>query len=475
MDTAVLKREVERITARWPTVGLAFGVVSDGELAFFHGHGLADIATRTPVTADTVFRIASVTKTFTAVAVMQLWERGLVDLDAPASAYLRSYRLAPARPGFAPLTLRHLLTHTAGIREVLHPWGLARMRDLGETVPRGRLVPELARYYRGALRVDAEPGTRFGYTNHGFATLGQIVADVTGVPLHQYLRDNVFEPLGMHSTDLVRSSRVLDRVATGYELRSRGAVPVADYDVVTTGGGAAYSTANDLAAYLAALLGEGTNQHGTVLKPATTAMLFEPQYQPDPRIPGLGLAFFRMDLGGHLAVEHDGILPGFDAQIMLAPGDGLAVLALANGAKRGMHWLTAPSAAVLRELIGAPDEGIRQDIPQRPEVWAHLCGRYRFSSYPTDPQRLAFGLGAQVLVRHGRLLLRFLSPVPVLYRGFELHPDDRNDPYVFRVQLPIEGLGSARVVFSAATDPASTVFHFDFAPMTFRRTGGKRP
>jgi CubicO group peptidase (beta-lactamase class C family) len=473
MDTAALKREVDQITARWPTVGLAFGVVRDGALAYFHGHGLADIATATPVTADTVFRIASITKTFTAVAIMQLWERGLVDLDAPASEYLRSYRLVPARPRFAPATLRHLLTHTAGIREVLHPWGLMRMRDLGETVPLGRPVPDLARFYRSALRVDVEPGARFTYTNHGFATLGQIVMDVTGVPLDQYLCDNVFDPLGMHSTDLVRSSRVRGRLATGYELRSRGAVPVADYEVITVGGGAAYSTAHDLAAYLAALIGGGTNQHGSVLKPATTETLFEPQFQPDPRIPGIGLAFFRMDLGGHPAVEHDGILPGFDAQIVLAPRDGVAVLALANGAKPGMHWLTAPSAAVLRGLIGAPDEGIRPDIPQRPEVWAQLCGRYRFSSYPTDPQRLAFGLGAEVLVRRGRLVLRFLSPLPVLYRGFELHPDDETDPYVFRVEIPVVGLGSARVVFTAATDPGSAVFHFDFAPMTFRRTGGK--
>lgn len=475
MDTVAFQREVDRITSRWPTVGLAFGVVRDGELAFFHGHGLADVPTRTPVTPDTVFRIASITKTFTAVAVMQLWERGLVDLDAPASEYLRSYRLVPARPGFTPVTLRHLLTHTAGIREVLHPWGLTRMRDLGETVPLGRPVPTLAQYYRGALRVDAEPGTRFAYTDHGFATLGQIVADVTGVHLNRYLRVNVFDPLGMHRTDLVRSPRVRDRLATGYELRSRGAVPVADYEVITIGGGAAFSTADDLAAFLAALLSGGTNRHGRVLKPETVAMLFEPQYQPDPRIPGIGLAFFRADLGGHLAVEHDGILPGFDAQIMAAPGDGVAVLALANGAKRGMHWLTAPCASVLREWIGAPDDGIRLGIPQRPQVWAQLCGRYRFSSYPTDPQRLAFGLGAEVLVRRGRLMMRFLSPVPALYRGFELHPDDEADPYVFRVQLPVEGLGSARVVFDAATDPASPVFHFDFAPMTFRRAGGKTP
>lgn len=154
-------------------------MVRDGSLEFFSGHGLADIASNTSITEDTVFRIASITKTFTAIAVMQLWEQGLVDLDAPASDYLRAYQLIPAEASFRPATVRHLLTHTAGIREVLHPSGLLRMRDLGETVKLGLPVPSLAEYYRGGLRIDAEPGTRFTYTNHGFATLGQIVEDVS--------------------------------------------------------------------------------------------------------------------------------------------------------------------------------------------------------------------------------------------------------------------------------------------------------
>ena len=81
-------------------------------------------------------------------------------------------------------------------------------------------MPTLAEYYRGGLRIDAEPGTRFTYTNHGFATLGQIVEDVSGKPLDRYFREHIFEPLGMADTDLVRSERVTARLATGYELRS---------------------------------------------------------------------------------------------------------------------------------------------------------------------------------------------------------------------------------------------------------------
>src|SRR5690242_17473097 len=91
---------VNEILNRHPTVGLAAGIVRDGGLVFFHGHGLADIASQTPITEDTAFRIASITKTFTAIAVMQLWEQGLLDLDAPANHYLRAYQLIPAKASF---------------------------------------------------------------------------------------------------------------------------------------------------------------------------------------------------------------------------------------------------------------------------------------------------------------------------------------------------------------------------------------
>ena len=93
---------------------------------------------------------------------------------------------------------------------------------------------------------------------------------------------------------------------------------VTDYEVVTVGGGAAHSSPSDMARYVAALMGGGANEHGSVVKPSTMAMMFALHCQTDPWIPGTGLPFFRANLGGHLAVEHDGILPGFDSQIVMA-------------------------------------------------------------------------------------------------------------------------------------------------------------
>ncbi len=469
VDEFEMKARVGEILNRWPTMGLAVGVVRNRSLVFFHGHGLADIGSNTPITEDTVFRIASITKTFTAIAVMQLWEQGLIDLDAPANDYLRAFRLVPAKASFRPATVRHLLTHTAGIREVLHLSGLLRMRDLGETVKLGRPVPSLAEYYRGGLRIDAEPGTRFMYTDHGFATLSQIVEDVSGKPLDRYLREHIFKPLGMADTDLVRSDRIRSHLATGYELRSGGAKAVTDYEVVTVGGGGAYSTSRDMARYVAALLGGGTNEHGSVLKPATMAAMFEPHYQPDPRIPGMGLAFFRANLGEHLAVEHDGILPGFDSQVFLAPHDGVGVMAFANGARQGFHWLTPEVAGMLKQLLGVPDEVIRTDVPQHPEIWGDLCGWYHFSAHLTDPGKLAIGAGVEVFVRRGQLMIRALSPIPALYRGFLLHPDDDKDPYVFRIDFSTFGIETGRVIFSRQPGVGTTAVHLDFAPLSFQK------
>ena len=159
LDQLELKAEIGRILNRWPAVGLAVGVVRHGRLESFHGHGFADIASNTPVTEDTAFRIGSITKTFTAIAVMQLREQGLIDLDAPANDYLRAYRLIPAKAAHGPATLRHLLTHTAGLPEVVYP---SRMLQpiFGEMVKVGRPVPSLAEYYRGGLRMVGRAGNQ---------------------------------------------------------------------------------------------------------------------------------------------------------------------------------------------------------------------------------------------------------------------------------------------------------------------------
>jgi CubicO group peptidase (beta-lactamase class C family) len=474
-DQGQLESRVDEIRGRWPAVGLAVAVVRPGQVESFCGQGFADIKARTPITRDTAFRIASISKTFTAVAVMQLWERGLIDLDDPANEYLRSYRLVPADPNWRPATVRHLLTHTAGIPEWVHPLRMVNSGWVGESVAAGERVPTLAQYYRGGLRLAVEPGTVCTSSDHGFATLGQIVEDVGGRPLGKYLRENVFRILAMEGSDLERSGRVRPHLATGYRLGSRGARAVTDRQWVTAAASSIYSTPADMARYVAALIGGGAGEHGTILKPETLATMFRAHYQSDPRIPGMGLSFFRGDLGGHTVVEHQGVLPGFNAQVFLAPDDGVGVVALTNGSRNAATWLTTETGRLLGDLLGVPAPAIRTDVPQHPENWTGLCGWYRPRAQRTDLQAWSMlGAGVQVFVRAGRLRLRTLSPIPVLNRGVVLHPDDPADPDVFRIDLSQYGMAPARVVFARSTAGAVTAVHFDGLPLSADKRG-QRP
>jgi len=466
-DETALRVEIAHALRRWPSAGLAVAVVRDGSLEWFHGHGVADVAAGTPVTEDTVFRLGSIAKTFTAIAVMQLWERGLVDLDAPADGYLRAFRLVPAKASFRQATVRHLLTHTAGIPALRSLADLFRP-TLGWGVREGRAVPPLAEYYKRGLRIEVEPGTKWVYGNHGFAALGQIVEDVSGEPFDRYLREHVFGPLGMEDSDLVRTERIRPRLTTGYSLGSRGLRPVADRETATAGASAVHSTTRDMARYVAALLDGGANDHGSVLEPGTLATMFEPHYRPDPRAPGMGLGFFVAEEDGHRTVEHHGILPGFLSEMVVAPDDGFGVLAFTNAGTLSGRGAPVPLVnALVRRLLGLASDA-PPDVPPHAETWSDVCGWYapERGALTNLPVTAMLGAGVEVVVHRGRLTMRGLTPVPPMGRGVRLHPD-RDDPDVFGIDLSELGLGSMPAVF--ARDSANRVAALHFGPFSLRK------
>jgi hypothetical protein len=271
-------------------------------------------------------------------------------------------------------------------------------------------------------------------------------------------------------TDIVRSEHVRSRLATGYTLGSRGPRPVVDREWVTAGASSIYSTTRDMARYVVALLGRGENGHDSVLDETTLATMFEPHYRPDPRVPGMGLGFERSDAGGHVVVGHGGILPGFNSQMFVAPEDGLGLIAFTNGARQATLWLPTELSGLLNQLLRVEDPVVRTDVPQHPEIWGHLCGWYRLPGRLTDVRaRLMIGAGAQVFVRGGQLMLRVLSPVPRLCSGFVLHPDDQEDPYVFRIDLSEFGLPTGRIVFGRESESGTMAVHLDFYPMSLRK------
>ena len=466
-ETDGLNSYIDGLIRRHETVGLAVGMVGPEGMRLFRGYGVADRRTGVAITEDTGFRIASVTKTFTAVAVMQLVERGSVELDAPANDYLHQLRLVPARADHRPASVRHLLTHTAGLGELAHLSGLIRP-DFGESVLAGEPLPTVADFYGGAIRLKSEPGTGFTYGNHSPTVLGQLVEDVTGEPLAGVFRESIFGPLGMADSDLERGQAVRARLATGHEPKGDGWRVVEERDMVTAGAASVYSTPSDMARYAAALLGGGANEHGRILAPETLAQMFAPQYRPDARIPGMGLGFFRTEVGGHRVAEHQGVHPGFYSHLAVAPDAGIGVIVFTNGARDPMFWLSNEADDLLGAAMEVPAEDGRGALPLRPEAAAELVGWYRLAGPWSDlRKRLFMGAGAEVFERGGAPRMRFLSPVPDLYRGFALKPDDPDDPDVFRVDL--DEAGTSRVVFRRTDDGCVASLVLGMMPIELQR------
>jgi len=470
------KSVVRTILNRHPAVGLIVGVVRNGKTEFV-SHGYADVDWKFSVAEDTVFRVGSITKTMTAIAVMQLVEDGRLDLDAPAADYLDAYRLTLQRDArFRQPTLRQLLTHTAGIPDAQHftdllhfTWGPWDGRPPTFSVPFGHRLPTLADYYRHGLQVVVEPGTAFAYSNPGFATVGQIVADVSGMPLERYVREHVFEPLGMSDTDLVRTPRLAARLATGYVFSRSGPRPVADRHWIDEGAGGVYSTARDLSRYAIALLNGGANNHGRVLQQASLATMFESQYETEADLPSLGLAFFRSEIGGRRVVGHDGIMPGFNSHLSVIPEEGLGLIALTNGSNGAMRWLPAEMDRLTRALLRIPDEESR-DAPHRPDIWREICGRYVLPPRIGDMRgRLALGPGIEVVIKGGRPVAQVWWPVPVVSRPIPLVPETDMDPFAFSVDLSRMGMGRMRARFRRDATTGRRIIHTDLGgqPVTF--------
>jgi CubicO group peptidase (beta-lactamase class C family) len=458
MEAAVaeagLRRTIAKELGRWPSAGLAVAVVRDGSPPRFLNHGVADVPSGRPVGVDTVFRVGSLTKVLTAVAVMQLCEQGLIDLDEPVDDYLRAFRLVPAKAEFRGATARHLLTHSAGVGYwrrrsdlLLHP-GVGS----GDVV---RSIVPLAELYRDGLPVDVEPGTRWAYSNHGFAALGQIVEDVSGEPLDRYLRAHVFRPLGMDDSELVLTERLRAHLATGYVWRRGRLAAVRFREVATPGGGGVYSTAADMARFVAAMLHGGAGEHDRVLAAESVASMFRPHFQPDARTAGMGLGFDRREEKGRTLIGKTGILSGFLSAIGMAPDEGVGVVVLGNTGGLDGRGAPAPLGdALTRLLVGLPEDPVRDDVAPHPEVWPALCGWYAPDAGPITNlfPRLVMGAGVEVAVRHRELVLTPLTPVPGMRTAMALHPDDPADPRMYRVVLPRYGWNLG-VVFTEDSPP----------------------
>jgi CubicO group peptidase (beta-lactamase class C family) len=384
------------------------------------------------VDEQTVFRIGSISKTMTALAVMQLVEEGAVRLDDPVNEHLRSFRVAHPRGSAEPIRIRHLLTHTGGLGE-LRRWSDLVRPTIGLAAKPGR-IPELSRYYAPELRAEVPPGMKWAYANHGFAALGQLVEDVTGEPFAVRLRERVFEPLGMQGTDFLRSERVRSRLAVGYKLARRGLRPVKDLEIAVAPAGSVFSSVADMALYAAAIAGGGANRHGRVIRAETLASMLTPAWPPTG-LPAMGLAFMLEELDGHRVAGHDGGWPGFVSALLVAPDDGVGVVAFTNSSVAlAPHDL---AERVLRRVLGARAPEEREPVPESPHLWPELVGLYKLPRGPNTNFRLLPVTAGEieVAIRGGKLVARSPSPIKTLRRGLPLRAADESDPLAFEAEV----------------------------------------
>ena len=463
-----LRRLVVESGRRHALGGVAVGVVRRGEAPLVECIGVADDVSGRRVDADTVFRIASISKTLTAIGVMQLRDEGRFTLDDPVNDYLKTIRVESPR-GAPEVTFRHLLTHTSGIGELPRVSDLWRREAWGGG-PAFAAPSDLAELYGGTLSTGVAPGSKWAYANHGFAVLGQLVQDIAGRPFADHMRERVLHPIGMERSDFVRTERVSDTLATGYHWMFGRFRALKDYDLTLLAPGSVLSPLADMLQYATWLAGARPDDRAAPLAPATLDEMMAPQFSIDPRFDGMGLAFFLEHLGTHRACGHDGNNPGFASSLLVAPDDGVGVVVLTNTSTFvGAHLL---AASVLRSVLGVADPAAslpRADVPSSPHLWTELIGPYapapgfltNFRAWQTT------GGEVEVFVKNRRLFVKALSPLPRLRRGLELFATDNDDPLSFAIV--IEGLVIPVAFRAGASGVVDTVCFGHPATATFHR------
>jgi CubicO group peptidase (beta-lactamase class C family) len=303
---------VEKEMQRQHIPGLSIAVVRDGKVVKAKGYGLANVELDVPATADTVYQSGSVGKQFTATAVMMLVEAGKLRLDDKVRQHLPT---APER--WKDMTIRHLLTHTAGIKNY-DDNDLDYRKDYTED--------ELLRL-AGSFPLDFEPGTKWRYSNTGYVVLGILIGKVTGRFYGDFLKERIFDPLGMETARIISEADIVRNRAAGYRLDKKGQLKNQEYvspSLNTTADGSLYLMVRDLARWDAALYTE------KLLKRSSLEQMWTPVKLADGKTHPYGFGWGLDEVNGHKVIEHGGAWQGFTSQISRYVDDKLTVIVLTN-------------------------------------------------------------------------------------------------------------------------------------------------
>jgi CubicO group peptidase (beta-lactamase class C family) len=353
------------------TPGISLVVVEGDQVILSRGYGVANRERGVPMSQDTPVLIGSTNKGMVSVAVMQLVEQGLVDLDAPVARYLPDFRMDDERA--AAITVRQVLSHTSGIPASNADGGL---RD------EAALLRELADLANVKLRF--APGTGYEYANAGYAIALLIVQTVSGMPYDEYLRAQVFEPLRMARTTFDRSEAEKWGMTANYAKR-RGEVspgPVAPFPV-----GGVMTTAGDVGHYFVALLNGGAYESSQVISPASIDQMWTPE--PASGSESYGFGWNELHISGMRLLSHAGDIGAggeygsSGSQFLIAPERGVAIAVLTNMSSLEKAEIAQDTLAI---VLGAdppvrpvaPDWRNSTFAPNR-GAWAALVGDYQTS------------------------------------------------------------------------------------------------
>ena len=382
-----IDRMVRDFAERSRVPGIAYGIVVDGRLAHVGTAGYRELPSRAPVDTSTVFRIASMTKSFTAVAILQLRDAGLLSLDDPVERHVPELAGLRYPTADAPkITIRHLLSHSAGFPED-NPWGDQQLAATDD---------EMSAMMRAGIPFSTAPGTAYEYSNYGFAILGRIVANVSGMPYPRYVTERVLLPLGMTSTTLEASAVPPGRLAHGYRLRDgewieEPALPDGAFGPM---GGMLTSLA-DLGRWVGFMLDAWPARDEAERGPLRRASLREMQqvarYGGASAVRDTAAGTVALSAGGYgyglgvrqtclfrASVSHSGGLPGFGSLMRWLPEHGVGIVAMGNLTYTGWGGVVEQALQTLSRT-GALEARAPRPAPvllQRQEQVSRLVARW---------------------------------------------------------------------------------------------------
>ncbi|MEL6401894.1 MAG: serine hydrolase [Cyanobacteria bacterium J06626_4] len=337
-------------------------IAQPDEILFVNSYGMANLEHQVPNARLTKFRIGSITKQFTAAAILHLQDRGLLDVQAPVATYLPDY------PNGERITIHHLLTHTAGIPN------LTSFPDYLEWMKQPTTLAALIARFQD-LPLEFEPGEQFRYSNSGYVLLTQIIEQVSGQSYADYLQTQLFTPLGLENTGYEQPLAVIDGLANGYQFTGEG-YQQAEYInmAVPAGAGGLYSTLDDLIRWHQFLINT-ENRPAGILSDAAIAAMKTPQISMGEDAPELSYGY-GLIIGAQGFIAHGGGINGFVTYLGSLPEEKTTVAVLSNVEHANPSLMAEDLLAILK---GQPYQlpTNEEAVTLAPEVLERYVGTYQ--------------------------------------------------------------------------------------------------